>query len=126
MFLKRTLLAASALALTPAAVAAEATTTRIETHAYYGATVTIEQGVRVFRPLPPHSKIIINPGGTTPINLGIEENRSTSHNHFYDHSARQGHPSRESAPALYGGPAPHGHHPHYGARRFAPGHGGGK
>ena len=126
MFLKRTLLAALALGLAPAAQAGEATTTRIETQAYYGATVTLELGVRVFRPLPPHSKIIINPGGTTPINLGIEENRSTSHNHFYDHGARPGHAGPDSAPGIYGGYAPHGQHPHYGARRFAPGHGGGK
>ena len=32
---------------------AEAVTTRIETRPFYGATVTLEEGVRVFRPLPP-------------------------------------------------------------------------
>lgn len=127
MFLKRTLLAAVALAL-PSAALAEATTTRIETHAYYGATVTLEQGVRVFRPLPPHSKVIINPGGLTPIHLGVEESRSTSHNHYYDNRAGSSHPGAGSHPGVYGGyPAPvHGHGPHYGVRRYAPKHDGGK
>jgi len=46
-------------------------TTRIETNPVYGATVTIEKGVRVYRPLPPHDRIIINPGGTTPLSIGI-------------------------------------------------------
>ena len=47
---------------------AQADTTRIEPRPFYGATVTIEDGVRVFRPLPPHDRIIIvNPGGTTPL-----------------------------------------------------------
>ena len=40
----------------------EPRTTRIEPRPFYGATVTIEAGVRVFRPLPPHDRIIIDPG----------------------------------------------------------------
>ena len=75
--------AVAALAQTTIAAAEEATTTRVETRAFYGATVTLEAGVRVFRPLPPHSKVIINPGGTTPLNLGIDESRSY-HNHTYN------------------------------------------
>jgi len=75
------ILAAVAAVLLPASgSASEATTTRIETRPFYGATVTLEAGVRVFRPLPPHSKVIINPGGKTPVNLGFEENRWVSHN----------------------------------------------
>ena len=46
-------------------------TTRIETRPFYGATVTIEEGVRVFRPLPPHDRIIINPDGKTPFSLAF-------------------------------------------------------
>lgn len=57
------------------AVAGQSTTTRIETRPFYGATVTIERGVRVFRPLPYHSRVIINPGGLTPLSLGFEEHR---------------------------------------------------
>jgi len=48
-----------------------ATTTRIETEPVYGATVTFESGVRVFRPIPPTQHMIINPGGQTPLFLGV-------------------------------------------------------
>jgi hypothetical protein len=50
---------------------AESYTTRIEPRPFYGATITIEAGVRVFRPLPPHDRIIINPDNATPIYLGV-------------------------------------------------------
>jgi hypothetical protein len=46
-------------------------TTRIESRPFYGATVTIESGVRVFRPLPPHDRVIINPNNATPLTLNI-------------------------------------------------------
>lgn len=72
----------------------KAYTTRIETRPYYGATVTIESGVRVFRGLPPTRHMIINPHGQTPLHLGIEDTRiyekSESHNHYYDHSSDAG------------------------------------
>ena len=45
---------------------AEGYTTRIETRPFYGAVVTLEEGVRVFRPLPVERQVIINPGGQTP------------------------------------------------------------
>src|SRR5689334_13374769 len=70
-------------AMPVAALATEATTTRIETRPFYGASVTFERGVRVFRPLPPTTKMIINPGGRTPVNLGFEENTFVSHNYNY-------------------------------------------
>lgn len=63
---------------------AESRTTRIETRPFYGATVTLEAGVRVFRPLPPHDRVIINPNGKTPLHLGFEENTWTSHNYNYN------------------------------------------
>lgn len=51
-----------ALAALIAAVPALAqTTTRVEPRPFYGATVTLEKGVRVWRPLPPHREIIIDP-----------------------------------------------------------------
>ncbi len=75
--------AAASMALSTAAFAQSATTTRVETRPFYGATVTLEEGVRVFRPLPPHTKVVINPGGKTPMSLSFEENRTISHN--YDH-----------------------------------------
>ena len=64
-------LALAALTALPTVAHAEAVTTRIETRPYYGAIVTIEQGVRVWRALPPHDRIIIAPEGTK-INLNVE------------------------------------------------------
>jgi hypothetical protein len=51
--------------------------TRIETRPFYGATVTIEEGVRVFRPLPPTAHMIINPS-RSPLNLSISYERRAS------------------------------------------------
>lgn len=65
-------LAAAAL-LASVATAAAQSTTRIETRPFYGATVTIEEGVRVFRPLPPDQRVIINPDGQAPVSLGFNE-----------------------------------------------------
>ena len=48
-------------------------TTRIETRPYYGAVVTIEHGVRVYRPVPPTQHLIINPDGATPLQLNVGE-----------------------------------------------------
>ena len=69
------------------AAAGDAYTVRIEPRPYYGATVTIEEGVRVYRPLPPTRRMIINPDGATPLNLSLSEetktvkSRSTNYNH---------------------------------------------
>jgi hypothetical protein len=49
---------------------AQSVTTRIEPRPVYGAIVTVERGVRVFRPLPPHDRVIINPNGT-PVQLNV-------------------------------------------------------
>jgi hypothetical protein len=84
--------------LVPAAAFGQsATTTRIETRPFYGATVTLEEGVRVFRPLPPHERVIINPNGATPLSLNFEEKRSISHNYHYGDRADA------SGPAYVGG-----------------------
>ncbi len=53
----------------------EPATTRIEPRPFYGATITIEAGVRVFRPLPPHDRIIINPDNATLLHLGTGTRR---------------------------------------------------
>jgi hypothetical protein len=55
------------------ALASESSTTRIEPRSFYGATVTIEEGVRVFRPLPPHKQVVINPDNRAAVSLGINE-----------------------------------------------------
>lgn len=57
-------------ALAAPAQAQDAYTTRIEPRAVYGATVTIEEGVRVYRPLPSERHVIVNPNGSTPLSLG--------------------------------------------------------
>jgi len=54
---------------------AESVTTRIEPRPFYGATVTLEAGVRVFRPLPPHDRIIINPNNATPLTIDVGDSR---------------------------------------------------
>jgi hypothetical protein len=53
---------------------AESYTTRIEPRPFYGAVVTLEEGVRVIRPLPPVRQVIINPNGT-PLSLGFNDTR---------------------------------------------------
>lgn len=66
--------------------AADSYTTRIEPRPFYGATVTLEEGVRVFRPLPPHNRVIINPGNKTPVYLGYEERQIHSYNQNYNYN----------------------------------------
>lgn len=56
-----------------AASAQSASVTRIEPRPYYGAVVTIEEGVRVFRPLPTTKRIIINPDHRTPLSLSVRD-----------------------------------------------------
>jgi hypothetical protein len=88
---------------------AEAVTTRIETRPFYGATVTLEEGVRVFRPLPRHDRVIINPGGMTPLSLSYSESRNYSFNEYVG----GGHPAGSYGPAYYGAAGnvlPHRHH----------------
>lgn len=60
---------AAALLAATAAHAQDAHTTRIEPRNVYGATITVEEGVRVFRPLPSERHVIVNPGGRTPLSL---------------------------------------------------------
>ncbi len=71
------LLAAAPVVIMAAAgsTSAQSYTTRIEPRPFYGATVTLEEGVRVIRPLPPERHVIINPDGSTPLSLGFNETR---------------------------------------------------
>ncbi len=75
-------------------LAQAASTIRIEPRPYHGAIVTLEQGVRVWRPLPPNRYVIINPDGKTPLNLSLADvrERSVSRNYFYDRSGRRDQP----------------------------------
>ena len=74
-------LASFCLLLAAGTAATAASLTRIETRPYYGATVTEEEGVRVFRPLPLTRHIIINPDGRTPLNLTIEDRNIVVNQH---------------------------------------------
>lgn len=78
---------AAAMAALATSAQAQGYTTRIETRPFYGAVVTLEEGVRVFRPLPPTRHMIINPGGRTPIELefgGVHvDGRSRPHDYEY-------------------------------------------
>lgn len=113
------LLTGASLAVSTLPALAEAVTTRVESRPFYGATVTLEEGVRVFRPLPPHDRVIINPGNKTPVSLNFAETREThyseSKNYFYDAGGG-------SMPAYYGAwgnvlpNKGHGHHRRHGHR----------
>ncbi|MDX2309612.1 MAG: hypothetical protein NW216_15340 [Hyphomicrobium sp.] len=76
------------------AFADESATIRIEPRPVQGATITIEEGVRVYRPLPPEKYVIVNPGGMTPLNLSINETRVTQYstaNNYHRHVHRYPH-----------------------------------
>ena len=107
--------AAAMAALILPVSAQDARTTRIETRPFYGATVTIEEGVRVFRALPAHDRVIINPGGRTSLNLSIEEHRTTSHNYNYERPAPAAVPSSDGSAGAYLPVGPRAHRGHHGA-----------
>lgn len=106
------------MAVVGSAMADDARTTRIEPRGFYGATVSIEAGVRVFRPLPRTTHVIVNPN-KTPLNLTIEEVRHVYENNNFkgprDTAARQAAPHHDDY-AVSGVP--------HGFKRFKRGRGG--
>jgi hypothetical protein len=73
------LIAAAGLSLVfGAAAQAESGTVRILHDEPYGAIVTKEAGVLVFRGLPPTRKVIVNPDGKTPLELKQTEVTETN------------------------------------------------
>jgi len=73
------LIAAAGLSLVLGAAAqAESGTVRILHDEPYGAIVTKEAGVLVFRGLPPTRKVIVNPDGKTPLELKQTEVTETN------------------------------------------------
>ena len=111
------ILAGLGLALAGLPAAAQ-TTTRIETRPFYGAVVTVEEGVRVFRPLPPHDRIIINPD-KVPLSLAFVQSTTYSYGQTFNVDAGNG----RSSPRYVYNYVPGGH------MRRHPGHhmvGGGK
>jgi len=114
------ILAGAAIATAVPALASDAVTTRIETRPFYGATVTLEEGVRVFRPLPRHDRVIINPGGQAPVSLGYSESRNYSLNQYTGDGGSYNGPAYYGPDGNYLGASRnhrggHGHHGH-GAR----------
>ena len=97
-------------------------TTRIETQPVYGATTTVEHGVRVIRPLPPVRQVIINPNGT-PLSLGFNETNVYSYGMDYNYD--YGRMRRNNLGAAYGVDGPIYSYPAYGPRfgRHHRGHG---
>ncbi|WP_299483346.1 hypothetical protein [uncultured Roseibium sp.] len=76
--LKSALATAGLLAVIATAANAESGTTRIVHDEPYGAIVTKEAGVLVFRGLPPTRRVIVNPEGKTPLDLKMTEVRETN------------------------------------------------
>lgn len=104
-------------------------TTRIEPRPFYGATVTLEEGVRVIRPLPPERHVIINPDNATPLTLGFNETHVYENrvirNYNYNSGRASVDTSRQrfgySVPGFYAGPSGLGR---YGGHHAVPrGHG---
>ena len=62
------------------ALAQDASLIRVEPRPYYGATITIEEGVRVFRPLPKTKTMVINPGQKTPLHINVGGQERAAHN----------------------------------------------
>lgn len=109
---------------------ADSYTTRIETRPFYGATVTLEEGVRVFRPLPPDRHVIINPGAQTPLSL----NETNIYEHRVIHNYNHNDQDSDGAPVIAGSRSAswgigrgieRGQYGHFGVMRGAPafGHG---
>lgn len=71
------------IALTLSAPANAQYTTRIEPRPFYGAVVTLEEGVRVIRPLPPERQVIINPNNT-PLSLGFSDTNVYERRYVYN------------------------------------------
>lgn len=74
--LAKVLIASGVIAASSAVLAGD--TTRILHDEPYGAIVTKEAGVLVFRGLPPTRKVVVNPGGKTPLELRHTEVNETN------------------------------------------------
>jgi hypothetical protein len=107
----------AAVLLSPAANA-QSYTTRIEPRPFYGAVVTLEEGVRVIRPLPPERHVIINPDNATPLVLGFNEtrvydNRVVRNYNFSDNRGSSGGRNFAGSNRVYGPNLGVGHMAHY-------------
>jgi hypothetical protein len=112
--MRRLALALSFATFSTAALA-DAVTTRIETRPYYGAIVTIEQGVRVWRALPPHDRIIIVPESAKNVRVNID---ASSHKHqappSVSNNVNINNSGNVESGGAYGIPLGYGARPHHG------------
>jgi len=76
--LKSLVASAGLVAVLGSAAYAESGTIRIIHDEPYGAIVTKEAGVLVFRGLPPTRKVVVNPKGKTPLELKETTVRETN------------------------------------------------
>jgi hypothetical protein len=84
--MRSAVIALAGVSLASATLPAKAqSTTRIESRPFYGATVTVEEGVRVFRPLPPQGRFIIKADGTDALALGSSQPDNCACNRTYLH-----------------------------------------
>lgn len=118
-------LVAAAVSLAAALPAAAGGTTRIETRPFYGAVVTIEEGVRVFRPLPNTERVIINPGGATPLSLGFNETYVNERRYNYNYNSGTSDDGERRRSYGVGGFYGYGHGANRGGHHRGGGHGGG-
>jgi hypothetical protein len=82
---------------------AESFTTRIEPRPFYGAVVTLEEGVRVIRPLPPVRQVIINPNNT-PLSLGFNDTRVYERSENYNYNATDNRAAGYNGVPIYSAP----------------------
>lgn len=92
----------AALLLSVIPAAAQAYTTRIEPRPFYGAVVTLEEGVRVIRPLPPVRHVIINPDNATPLTLGFNETNVYENRTIRNYNYNDGGSSSSGSSSSYG------------------------
>ena len=105
-------------------MAGDASTIRVEPRPFYGATITLEAGVRVFRPLPKRKYVVINPGNKTPLGLNLTEVNETRRVYNENHNYNHGQTQNSAAPNGYVSGARRGYRGRPG--RFRRGGGGGK
>lgn len=101
-FASAAVVALSAVSFAASAAMAQSTT-RIEPRPFYGAVITLEEGVRVIRPLPPERHVIINPNNT-PLSLSFNDTRvyeKRTVRHYHENAGNGG----NVAPRYYGGGA---------------------
>jgi len=80
---------AATIGLAVTGMAHAGSTVRIEDGYPSAVTISREAGVLVFRALPPTERVIVNPGGKTPISLSITEKQVIEQKDIYNYRIRE-------------------------------------